>query len=553
MPINKSEIPHDETDCFSSQIIDYIHQKEDLKYFTKHFFSEESLWEITKNRSFDAQDRHDLKEVIFEQYGFNKENHDANFINTIVKENILQLTHQQSYTITTGHQLCVFTGPLYFIYKIFSVINLAEEMNKKHASKKFIPVYWMATEDHDFEEIASINIFGKKLTWENNEEDFSGPVGEKNTIEMIKILDELKILMGESESANKLYDLFYKSYINHENLADATRFLVHQLFGKYGLVIVDGSDKRLKSKFTKIIKDDILNQNAFKIVNKTIQELDEKSVISKNKILVNPREINVFYLGENSKFRERIVQDSNNLDRYKVLNTNIEFSKAELLQDIDLNPENYSPNVVLRPLYQETILPNIAYVGGPGELSYWMEYKNLFEHYQINYPVLVFRNTAMWIDAKSVQKLEKYQISDSEIFNEIDVLLRDYINKNSNHYTELDEEKNEFEQIFEKIKSKASSIDNTLENTVNAELQRVLNGLENLEKKLIKAEKNNHDVAVNQLKKIKEKLFPNNIPQERFDNFIPYYLQYGDLFFDTLKENLNPFNEKFIIFKETNA
>lgn len=550
MKIEKVEISHEETESFSNQIINYINKKEGLLPFTKRFFDEKSLIEVAQERNFSQEKRTLLKDVLINQYGFDNENKQLELADNIVKENILLLEKENTFTITTGHQLCVFTGPLFFIYKIFSVINLAEEMNKKHPAKNFIPVYWMATEDHDFEEISSINIFGKKIIWENSEADFTGPVGGKNTLDLHTALEELKHTMGDSENAQYLYDLFFKAYINHETMADATRYLVHQLFGKYGLVIVDGSDVKLKKQFNSILKDDIFNQNAFKIVNKTIDELDKKEIINKNKVTVSPREINVFYLGSEAKYRERIVQDENDDNLFHVLNKNISFSKEKLTVEIENNPERFSPNVVLRPLYQETILPNIAYVGGPGELSYWMEYKNLFEHYKTSYPILVFRNTAIWIDAKSLQKLEKYDVLDKEIFNDIDLLLRDYINKNSENLTELNAEKELLADIFEKIKEKAVLIDNTLENSANAEIQKAINGLENLEKKLIRAEKNNHDIAVNQLKKIKEKLFPNGTPQERYDNFISLYLQYGELFFDTLKLNLYPSNNKFIIFKE---
>ncbi|MBK7818598.1 MAG: bacillithiol biosynthesis BshC [Sphingobacteriaceae bacterium] len=232
--------------------------------------------------------------------------------------NISQLGNTNCFTVTTGHQLCLFTGPLYFIYKIISTINLSEWLNKNFPDKKFVPVYWMASEDHDFEEVNHAFVYGKKIEWKSDEK---GAVGSFKTKSIGSVISELETVLGPGENSEELISLFKNAYLNHDSLDKATRFLVNELFGQYGLVIADGNDKTLKQELKALIKKDIFENIPAKKANETIAYLQTK----KYSVQVNPRDINCFYLDEKGRYRIEKTGDS-----YSLIGANKIFSKSEL-------------------------------------------------------------------------------------------------------------------------------------------------------------------------------------------------------------------------------
>src|SRR5690606_19527220 len=236
-------------------------------------------------------------------------------------------------------------------------------------------------EDHDFEEINYFNFKGKKFRW--NKES-AGPVGRLSTQGLQDFFEIYSLELGSSTNAGTLKKLFEDAYLKHNNLADATRFLANSLFGKYGLIILDADDADLKRAFIPYIKEELQNQTSFKAVEKTIENFKDYP------IQVNPREINLFYIEDN--LRERIIFEN---DKYYVNNTKTSFCKEEILNLVETNPEKFSPNVILRPLYQEVILPNLCYIGGGGEIAYWLQLKSFFDKIKITFPILLIRNSVL--------------------------------------------------------------------------------------------------------------------------------------------------------------
>jgi bacillithiol biosynthesis cysteine-adding enzyme BshC len=441
------------------------------------------------------------------------------------EKNIQLLLKENAFTITTGHQLCLFTGPLYFIYKILSVINLCEKLKQEFPEQDFVPVYWMASEDHDFEEVNHLNVFGKKIEWNSSE---SGAVGNFKTESLFEIKTKLKEVLGEGSNADDLTDLFGKAYLKHPDLVSATQFLVNELFGQYGLVVVDGNSKRLKKSFIPYFEKDIFDNVPDKKVSGTIEKLKAM----KYEAQVNPREINCFYMEEG--VRARIERDG---DNFRVVDSDKEFTRSELQQLIRSNPEKISPNVVLRPCYQQFILPNLAYVGGPGELTYWLEYKTMFEELNLFYPVLVPRKSVFIIDNNIFSKIKKLGFDMENVFENEESLVKLYIEKSNNSFN-LEEHKRSIEDLFRKISEETGKIDKTLNAAVEAEKQKNLNSIAALEQKTIRAIKAKLDTEVNQIKSVKAKLFPNGVPQERVENFSTYYNKWGSEFLSSLKENI---------------
>jgi bacillithiol biosynthesis cysteine-adding enzyme BshC len=529
MSLKKSEISLSETGYFPGLLLDYISGNNNIRNLYTYRPEIEAFKQAIDDKSKEAVNRELLVTVLKAQYSSVPDN-------KLQTDTIERLKDNNTFTVCTGHQLCLFTGPLYFIYKILSTINLAEALKKHYPACNFVPVYWMAGEDHDFEEVKSINLFGKKLRWENP--DAKGAVGQLSTASLKPVIDEFRQIAGESGNAKELVQLFEDAYLKHPNLAEATRYLVHRLFGEYGLVIVDGSDVRLKKEFVSIIKDDIFNSTNQKLVNQTIEEFEKSGI----KAQVNPRAINCFYMLDN--IRERIELNG---ETYNVLNTSITFTKEQLQQELIGHPERFSPNVVLRPVYQQKILPNLAYIGGPGEIAYWLEYKRMFDFHKISFPVLIPRNFALLLDAKSDQQLQKLGFTIKDLFNDAELLVKEFVNKNAGAALSLAEQEKQLSDLYAVIATKATVVDPTLKGSVEAELQKALNSLKSIENKLVRAEKQKQETSINQIKKLKDKFFPGDVLQERFDNIAPYYLKSGKQLIGDLKAAFDPLDYKMLV------
>lgn len=529
MSLKKTNISLAETNQFSRLILDYIKGSDALNSFYSYKPEIKAFQQAIENKSNENIDRSILVKVLKEQY--------SQILNAdLQQQNIELLLDKNTFTVCTGHQLCLFTGPLYFIYKIISTLNLSETLKKNYPHYNFVPVYWMASEDHDFEEVQSINLFGKKLTWSNPQA--KGAVGSLNPASINLVIDELKQILGESENASQLIQLYCDAYLNHKTLADATRYLVHQLFSEFGLVIIDGNDGRLKAEFTEIIKDDIFNNTNHELVSQTILELEKLDV----KAQVNPRSINCFYMINNLRERIEYVSGSANEEvLFKIVNSSITFTKNALINELKEHPERFSPNVVLRPLFQQKILPNLAYIGGPGEIAYWLEYKRMFDHHKISFPVLMPRNFALLTDEKTNQQIQKLGFTITDLFKDSEVLINEFVNKNAGSALSLKEQEEKLSDLFLEISAKAAAVDITLKGTVEAELQKVLNGLKNIESKLVRSEKQKQETSLNQIKKLKDKFFPEGLLQERHDTLAPYYLKSGKQLIQDLKNVFDPF------------
>lgn len=454
--------------------------------------------------------------------------------------NIEALSSPNTFTVTTAHQPNLFSGPLYSIYKIVSTINLAKQLKQKYPKNDFVPIFWTGGEDHDFEEVNHFNLFGKTIKWENEQ---GGSVG-KYTLENIQpILEEVVDILGDNQWANTAIGKILDFYTTSPNYGKAHTKFINWIFGAYGLVILNANTAALKEQMQTIFEDELLHHNSKRILTKAAADLEEAGFSNQ----AYAREINLFYLTNNK--RSRIVKEGT---EYKVLDTNLKFTEAEILQELDQNPQNFSPNVILRPLFQEVILPNLAYIGGGGELAYWLERKEQFHFFGVPYPMLVRRCSVLWVDKTNAKKLKKLAISVSEIFEETPALVKKYTLKNTENELSLNEEKKILEEAMTAILEKGKSIDTSLKKAILGTQTQIINSVEKIEKKLIRAEKSNHENALNQIRNLKGKLFPNNSLQERYDTFLAFYVRYGNHFIETLIDKLHPLEKDFVVLVEEN-
>ena len=517
-----------ETGFFSNLIVDYIEEKKELKPFYNRFPSLDAFKDQIgeKKSSYNQENRLALVEVLQSQY-----EHITTSAATQEHIDLLQL--ESTYTVTTGHQLNLFTGPLYFLYKIVSTLNLAKQLKDKYPDFDFVPVYWMASEDHDFEEINYFNFKSKRLKWEK---EANGAVGHLSTSGLEDVAKQLEEAFGKSDNAEYLKGLFKVAYLEHDNLATATQFLANELFGKEGLVVLDADDPKLKSKFKTYIKNDLRYHTAFQNTKKQSEKLSDLGY----GIQVNPREINLFYMHDG--LRERIVKQD---DTYFVLETDLEFSEQELLDLVDQHPERFSPNVVMRPLYQEVILPNLAYIGGGGELAYWLELKSLFDLESVPFPVLMLRNSVLLYSDKTARKLKKLEGSIQDLFLSPENLEAKQTKKNSDIEIDFHRQKQVIANQFEALYKLATKTDHSFYGAVAAQEKKQKNGLDHLEKRLLKAQKKKLKNENDRVLELQSMLFPNRSLQERQLNFSEIYVEYGDRLIPKLMSELNPFLFEF--------
>lgn len=524
------------TDCISYQdsgyftpiMNDYLNRAENLEPLYNRFPAlgnfEAQLLE--KQQNFDDSFRKTLVTVL-------KEDYSRIPVSALTQQNIKLLLDENTFTITTGHQLNLFTGPLYFLYKIISTINLTKQLKAKYPMYNFVPVYWMATEDHDFEEINYFTFKGKKFRWNR---ESSGPVGRLSTQGLNEVAELFALDLGVGTNAENLKKLFQDAYEKHENLADATRFLANALFGEFGLVILDADKPQLKKQFIPYIKDELLHQTSYQAVLETTEKLAAYN------IQVNPREINLFYITDD--LRERIVREDGN---FAVNNTAIKFTEAEILAELENYPEKFSPNVIMRPLYQELILPNLCYIGGGGELAYWLELKSFFDQARVTFPILLLRNSVLLATEKQAKKADTLNLTWTDLFKKQTDLVNEKTKQLSEFSLDFTPQREVLNQQFAALHQIAAQTDKSFTGAVKAQEAKQLKGLNNLEKRLLKAQKRKHAEELERITDLQDALFPFKSLQERQANFSEFYLEKGPELLEKLFAKLDPLENTFEI------
>ncbi|THH41482.1 bacillithiol biosynthesis cysteine-adding enzyme BshC [Neolewinella litorea] len=523
-------LPFSEVPQFSKRDVAYATGSADLAPFSKYPVSLDAFAQVMQDKDRDPIDRDLLANELGQQFA-NLPQEPA------VTEAIQHLRSRQTYTVITAHQPSLFFGPLYFVLKICSAINLARQLQERYPDRRFVAVFISGGEDHDFAEVNHTYVYGNRITWDN---ELGGPVAAYPTDSLAPVLEQLKEVLGDRETAREIYEKIEKAYTGYDRYGTATLALVHELFGRYGLVVADMSRPAFKNAFRPIMERELFDSVSQPLIEAAQQKLERLGYSGQ----AHAREINLFYL--TPRRRDRIVRQDGG---FRVLDTDLRFSETELRQELQDHPERFSPNVVMRPLFEEMIFPNLAYIGGGGELAYWLERKEQFAAFGVNFPMLIRRNSVLWIDKGNQKKLDKLALDYRELFRDADLIIRDYVAEQSENELSLAEELAQLEALFQSIARKAEEIDPTLAKAVMSEHARQAKAVENLEGRLRRTEKQRFETAMNQIRGLRDKLFPENGMQERYDSFLNFYLQEGDRFFDVLVENLDPLQEGLVVIR----
>ncbi|HVM88165.1 MAG TPA: bacillithiol biosynthesis cysteine-adding enzyme BshC [Puia sp.] len=530
MDCTAEQLSYKQTGYFSKIIIDYLENNQLLKLFYQHPVSMEGIKSAIHEREKFSTNRKTLADELKKQYNHVDSNHKVN-------TNIEKLLFENTFTITTAHQPAIFTGTLYFIYKILHVIKIAAHLSTEMPQYNFVPVYYMGSEDADLEELSKIFLNGEKIVWDTKQ---TGAVGRMNTKGLEKIIARIEGEFSVLPFGKELVQLLKNCYLNCSDIQSATFKLVHALFADYGLIVVIPDNPALKAQMVTVFEADLFHQTSAGIVENTIHNLSVHY-----KVQANPREINLFYLKDN--IRNRIEKKK---DRFIVAGTDISFSEKEMREELQRYPDRFSPNVILRGPLQETILPNIVFVGGGGEEAYWLELKDLFRHYGIPYPVLILRNSFLIIEKKWKEKFNHLHLTIKDIFKPEEELLNGLVKNKSQNQVTLEKELEELSDYYEKLKFVSLQIDNSLAEHTQALKAKAAKLVKELEKKLLRAEKRKFHDQQNQIHALKSALFPLHNLQERIDNFIPYYAKWGKEFIHILYKYSLTLEQKFVVLQE---
>jgi bacillithiol biosynthesis cysteine-adding enzyme BshC len=549
-----THLPYRQTGYFSRIITDYLEQAGSLTPFYAHPVSLEGIRSSLEARQQSPVDREVLVAALKEQYaaigasfpltaagGLSTVTavNDSSLVNdsSPVRQNIDRLLQNNTFTVCTAHQPAIFTGPLYFIYKIIHTIKLADSLAEKYPQYQFVPVFYMGSEDADLEELGKIYLNQEKLVWDTRQ---TGAVGRMKTKGLEKILNRVEGELSVQPFGGELVRQVKEIYLGSPDIQTATFRLLHSLFAEYGLVVLIPDNASLKRLMIPVFEDDLFYGEPTRVVNETIGRLSQNY-----KVQANPRPINLFYLKDDLRGRIERVGDT-----FKVHDSSLVFDEKEIREELHRYPERFSPNVILRGLFQETILPNIAFIGGGGETAYWLELKDLFEHYKRPFPLLILRNSFLLVEASWKEKLERAGLGLTDIFKPEEELVNELVKRESQQQLSLDEEISTANQYYEKLKALARPVDPTLVQHVEALQKKALDPLQDLEKKLLKAEKRKFIDQQRQIHALKSALFPLNGLQERIDNFMPWYATKGQKFIEDLYKHSLTLEQEFVVLGE---
>ena len=527
METHCSYIPYEQTGYFSKLIIDYLNNARQLQQFYNFRPTIEGLSQaIDQGKNF--QHRKVLVETLQKQY-------EGLTLSEKPAANIQSLLNENTFTITTAHQPNIFTGPLYVVYKIFHAIKLADELKQQLPQYNFVPVYFMGSEDADIEELNNITINQRKYVWHTKQ---TGAVGRMKVDKpLLQLINEIEGQVSVQPYGKKLIEIFRDSYKEKESIQQSTLKLLNNLFGEYGLIILIPDNAAFKKIFQPVLKKELTEQFSHTAVAETAKKLEKHY-----KVQASGREINLFYLTDDK--RERIEVEN---AKFKVESLKLEWTQEEILKEVDEHPERFSPNVILRGAMQETILPNIAFIGGGGELAYWLELKEVFRQAEVSYPVLLLRNSFLVIDEKQNQTIKRLGLKEADIFKDEHSLMKLIVDINTNSKYALNGELKSFEDLYTILENRSAEIDITLSHHIESLKTKAIKKLIELEKKLLRAEKRRFSEQQLQIQKIKSILFPGNSLQERVENISGLYSLYGKEIFNSIYHHSKGIQQGFAI------
>lgn len=493
------------------------------KYYSGNFKEKEAWKDKIHHLQFKKYDRNTLLRVLNDQ---NRGFHSG--IKTLA--NIDLLGNDNTFAVVTGQQLGFFGGPLYTIYKAITAVKLAQKLGSEYPEYNFVPVFWLEGEDHDFDEINKTKFINSANELSMVEYLFGGKPLERNigatgTI----VIDEhieaffqtIESGLPKSDFTPALTALLRGYYKQGSTFLKAFAGFLNHIYEDSGIIYVNANNPELKKILTPLFQTEILaNSETSKLVIQQSVELEENYHAQ-----IKAKALNLFMFYKGGR---HLIEPSDTGD-YFLKNLRQRFTKDELLAIASETPEVLSPNVVMRPLCQDTLFPTVAYVAGPGEIAYYAQLKPVYAHFNVTMPIIYPRASITLIEEKVHKVLEKYSLELDDLFGEVEPVLA----KVSEQVSEVKVDAL-FEMLDVKIKEAVNEarfgiqqIDTTLNGVVDGTLGKFQQQLDVLKQKTQKAQQQKEEISLKQIRKASMNIFPYGNFQEREFSVVHYLNKYG--------------------------
>lgn len=466
-----------------------------------------------------------------------KEQYEGQNLPTALAKNLESLRDDHTFSVTTAHQPLVLGGKLYFLFKALSTIRLAHYISSQIEDISVVPIFLLGSEDHDFEEIRHVQLFHDKKSWEASS---GGPIGRMDVDGIIKLIDEIEPIMATQPFGQEVMLFLRTSYQKEDTFGHATFKFLHHLLGEMGLIVIDLDRPLAKSRFKDVMRKELLTQSSHQCVQKRI-DLIKKSGLKEQ---AHSRDINLFYMTD----QVRVRIESTDGNSFHTVDGQKNWDNPGIIAEVEQFPERFSPNVILRPLYQETLLPNLAFIGGGGELAYWIELTDVFKAYKTPFPLLMRRHSGILIEDSVITKMNKLDLGLEDMFKPIDQILKSYILDHNIVEIDLDGKKDKISELLDEIKTACIQIDPTLEKSYEAMLAQIFKQIEVIESKMIRGAKNLHDQKMQQIQLLHQRLFPGGALQERYDSILNWILRFGFDWIPVFMQEYKPLEPDMIVF-----
>ncbi|MEX1054661.1 MAG: bacillithiol biosynthesis cysteine-adding enzyme BshC [Rhodothermales bacterium] len=531
--VSVRRLPYSELNDFPSLFQDYCTRYDAVaEYFSGNFRDPEARRRAVDRTLAKPRDRETLVRVLLEQNG-------RWGLDDRTRENIETLRRPDSSVVITGQQVGIFLGPIYTVLKTITTLQLAEQLSRE-VSKPVVPVFWLGAEDHDFDEMA-----GVMLLRENQPIDVrygreaggvgenAGPVGRiRMNEEVARLVAEVDGILPPSDFKAELMSAVGEAYRPGRTFADAFALLMRRLFSGTGLVLISSDDERLKRLAAPLFRKEVEEDEG---VTAGVRDVSSRLAKTYHE-QVQARPANLFLMEEG----ERLPIDASD-GQFSVRDRNRLLSREELLKLIDDSPEKFSPNVVLRPLMQDLLLPTAIYVGGPAEISYFAQYRRAYEWAEIPMPLIYPRASMTILESKIARVLEKYGLDVGDFGEDLEKLFHRVVISQM----EVDAAKifqaagRHLHEAVNLLKPDLEKIDRTLVKSAESTRAALLAEFEKLKAKVVRAEKHSHDEVRDQLQKAQANLFPAGVFQERALSILYFLNKYGIEFLDELRMALS--------------
>jgi bacillithiol biosynthesis cysteine-adding enzyme BshC len=520
-------LPLEQTRRFSPLVLDYLEQKEFIDSFFSHAPKLDSISDALGQRAdFPASNRAALCEVLKDQYAEIGAKHSG-------LESIERLKDPMTFTVTTGQQLVLGSGPLLVIYKALQAVRLAAHIQAQFPGHHILPIFWLASEDHDFDEVDHFYFSDRRFSVQRSE---AGSVGRTALPDLNAILQELEERMGQGKTQSRILAMLRSAYGQTGiSWSLATRKFLYALFGDTGPILLDADDARLKRCALPLFEKELKEGHSHSAAKRSSDRLSERY-----KLQLHPRELNLFYLTDTD--RKRLERHPTG---FALEDGSQQWTESALLNELNTQPDRFSPNALLRPLYQECILPNVAYIGGAAEVSYWAQLKGIFEASRLPMPVVFLRQSIQIIGRAHARKMERLGWTASDLFRDQDELLREKIWDGSDLQTRIQEANRSVGLWAKDLEEGASAQGLEMKAAIEASLTRQQKELKRLEKKLLRSEKKRRAETVLAIEELLNELFPGGKLQERQMNWIEAELLFGGGLVDELIKGIGPEGDRF--------